>query len=290
VLKTLTFIFLATVMGGCCGSGAAQTESLPLKLLSPDRQIEVAVALNREGAPVYSIAYRGQPVIEQSTLGLELKQGGLLSKNLRVTATRREARDETYALVVGKARQARDHYNELSVSLEEAQAPQRKLDLIFRAYDDGAAFRYRLPAQAALGDIEIAAERSQFRFPTDLTCWALQLGSFTTSYEGEYDRITLSRIGPNAIVGLPLVVQARDESMTAAISEADLENYAGMYFTGLNGGYGVASRLSPRKDDAGIAVRSRLTGDGFRTPWRVVMVASKPGRLIESTLITNPGR
>jgi alpha-glucosidase len=287
VLKRYTFIFLAIMIGACCTNVAAQSESLPLKLLSPDKLLEVTVALNGEGAPVYSIAYGRQPVIVQSALGLELKQGGLLSKNLRVTGTRRDTHDETYALVTGKARQARDRYNELSLSLEEAQAPQRKLDLIFRAYDDGAAFRYRLPQQAALRDIEIAAERSQFRFPTDLACWALQLGSFTTSYEGEYDRITLSRIGSNAIVGLPLVVQARDESLTVALSEADLEDYAGMYFTGLNGGYGVASRLSPRKDDASISVRSQVTGEGFRTPWRVVMIASKPGKLIESTLIMN---
>ena len=43
--------------------------------------------------------------------------------------------------------------------------------------------------------------------------------------------------------GWPLVVQMRDESTTVAISEADLDDYAGMYFTGLNNGYGVASRL-----------------------------------------------
>ena len=285
--KIQVLILLLIMIGACYGNASAQSEGLPLKLLSPDKQLEVTVALNQQGTPVYSIAYRKQPVIEQSTLGLEFKQGGLLSKNLRVTSTRRDAHDETYALVAGKARQARDHYNELIVSLEGSQAPQRKLDLIFRAYDDGAAFRYRLPPQTGLSDIEIAAERSQFRFPTDLTCWALQLGSFTTSYEGEYDRLTLSRITPNAIVGLPLVVQARDESLTVAISEADLQDYAGMYFTGLNSGYGVASRLSPRKDDPSIAVRARVSGDGFRTPWRVVMVASKPGKLIESTLIMN---
>ena len=270
-----------------CGNAAAQAERFPQKLLSPDGQLEISVTFNNEGAVVYAVAYRNQPVIVPSSLGLEFKRGGLLSKHLRVTATRRDSHDETYALVAGKARQARDHYNELIVSLEESQAPQRKLDLIFRAYDDGAAFRYRLPAQAGLNDFEIAAERSEFRFPTDLTCWALQLGSFTTSYEGEYDRITLNRIGQNAVIGLPLVVQMRDEATTVAISEADLDDYAGMYFTGLNNGYGAVSRLSPRKDDATVAVRGHVGGDGFRTPWRVVMVANQPGKLIESTLIMN---
>ncbi|MGA9769251.1 MAG: glycoside hydrolase family 97 protein [Blastocatellia bacterium] len=270
-----------------CGQVFAQTESLPLKLLSPDKQLEITFALDAESAPVYSISYRGQTVIAASSLGLEFKQGGLLSKGLRVTSVRRAARDETYALVVGKTRQARNRYNEIVVSLEEQQAPNRKLELIFRAYDDGAAFRYLLPAQAGMQAVEIAAERSEFRFPTDLDCWALQLGSFTTSYEGEYDRITSSRIGANSIIGLPLVARTRDEAVTFAISEADLNDYAGMYFTGMSSGYGVASRLSPRRDDKSVAVRAQVKADGFRTPWRVVMVADSPGRLIESTLITN---
>lgn len=270
-----------------CGRVCAQTEALPFKLLSPDKRLEITFALNSDGAPVYSVSYRNQSVITTSTLGLELKQGGLLSKGLNVTGVRRDSRDETYTLVVGKTRQARDHCNELVVSLEEQQAPNRKLELVFRAYDDGAAFRYRLPRQSAIQTVELAAERSEFRFPTDMDCWALQLGSFTTSYEGEYDRITSSRISPNSIIGLPLVARTRDEAVTFAISEADLNDYAGMYFTGPGSGYGVASRLSPRRDDKSLAVRTAMKEDGFRTPWRVVMVADSPGKLIESTLIMN---
>lgn len=283
--KALVFIFLLVFSGAYNSNASAQTESVPLKLLSPDGQLEITIALNRDNAPVYSVNYRNRPVIAPSTLGLEFKQGGLLSKNLRITGVRRTTQDENYTLVVGKTRQARNHCNEITVALEESQAPQRKIELIFRAYDDGAAFRYQLPVQAAIKNIELTAEHSEFRFPTDLTCWALQLGSFTTSYEGEYDRLTLSRIKSDAIVGLPLVVQARDESLTVAVSEADLDNYAGMYFTGLNSGYGVKSRLSPRPDDKNLAVRA--TASGFHTPWRVLMVASEPGKLIESTIITN---
>jgi alpha-glucosidase len=287
VLKQQTVGLLLLLFVLLCDNATAQTEQLPLKLQSPDRQLEITVALNNEGATVYSVAYRNQPVIVPSSLGLEFKTGGLLSKHLRVVAMRRDAHDATYPLVVGKARQARDHYNELTISLEETQAPHRKLDVIFRAYDDGAAFRYRLPTQAALHDFAISAERSEFRFPTDLACWALQRDSFSTSYEGEYDRFTLNRIGANAIIGLPLVVEMRDEATTVALAEADLDDYAGLYFTGLNNGYGVMSRLSPRKDDASVAVRGHVGSDGFRTPWRVVMVADQPGKLIESTLIMN---
>ncbi|HEY0375955.1 MAG TPA: glycoside hydrolase family 97 protein [Pyrinomonadaceae bacterium] len=266
----------------------AQTEALPLKLVSPGSQLEITLALNERGALAYSVSYRGQAVLIPSALGLEFKQGGLLSQGLRVTNVRRDERDENYTLAAGKTREARDHYNELTVSLEEQGAPRRKLELIFRAYDDGAAFRYRLPSQTAVKDFELAAERSEFRFPADLDCWALQLGSFTTSYEGEYDHIISDRIRADAVIGLPLVCRSRDERTTFALSESDLKDYAGLYFARVaGGGYGVTSRLAPRRDDKSVAVRGTVSAEGFVTPWRVVMVSSEAAKLIESTLIQN---
>ncbi|HJU54140.1 MAG TPA: glycoside hydrolase family 97 protein, partial [Pyrinomonadaceae bacterium] len=200
----------------------------------------------------------------------------------------RRTHDSTYTLAVGKASRARDRYNELTVSLREAAGARRRLQIIFRAYDDGAAFRYRLPAQSGMTDFELAAERSDFRFPADLDCWALQLASFTTSYEGEYDHIISDRIRADAVIGLPLVCRTRDERTTFALSEADLKDYAGLYFARVaGGGYGVTSRLAPRRDDKSVAVRGRVQVEGFVTPWRVVMVANEAAKLIESTLITN---
>ncbi len=281
-------LLLLVSISALCGNVWAQTESLPLKLLSPDKQLEITFALDaKTSAPVYSISSHGQPVIIPSSLGLEFKRGGLLSPNMRVTNVGRDAHDETYTLVTGKTRASRDHYNEMTISLEEVGASKRQLELTFRAYDDGAAFRYRLPRQEGMNEFEITEERSEFRFPSDLDCWALQLGSFTTSYEGEFDRMASSRFTPRAILGLPLVCKTRDENVTFALSEADLVDYSGMYFTGLSSGYGVSSRLSPRRDDRTIAVRGEMKADGFRTPWRVVMVAGEPGKLIESTLINN---
>ena len=270
------------------GKVLAQAEGTPLKLSSPDRQLEITLAMGEQGAPLYSVSYRGRPVIVPSALGLEFKNGGLLSQGLRVTGVRRDMRDERYTLVAGKARQARDHYHEMTIALAEERAPQRKLELVFRAYDDGAAFRYRLPAQDAVKDFELAAERSDFRFPADLDCWALQLGGFKTSYEGEYDHIVSDRIRADAVIGLPLLCRTRDERTTFALSEADLKDYAGLYFARVaGGGYGVTSRLSPRHDDNTIAVRGSVGSEGFVTPWRVVMVSNEAAKLIESTLIQN---
>ena len=121
--------------------------------------------------------------MEDSPLSLEFRQGGTWGAGQEIIGVHRDAHDETYSLVAGKSSQARDHYNQMIVALRETAAPHRKIELHFRAYNDGAAFRYFIPDQDLLSQFEILSERSEFRFPADYTCWAAQYGSFTTSQE-----------------------------------------------------------------------------------------------------------
>lgn len=275
---------LAMLLIGLANVVYGQSKTSTIKLPSPNKQVEIAFALDATDTPTYAVSYRRQPVIVTSTLGLEFKQGGLLSRGLSMTGMKRHSANQTYTLVVGKTKQARDHYNEVIVSLEEKQSPQRKLDVVFRAYDDGAAFRYLIPRQAALNGFELTSERSEFRFPADYTSRAMQLGKFTSNYEATFDKINLSQIKPEAIVGLPLVVQVPNR-MTVALAEANLMDYAGMYIGGAQGGANtLISKLSPLPE-SDVCVRGSSSDVPHHSPWRAVMIGDEPGRLIESTLI-----
>ncbi|HWW76072.1 MAG TPA: glycoside hydrolase family 97 N-terminal domain-containing protein, partial [Pyrinomonadaceae bacterium] len=268
---------------GAANVADGQNQPGALTLRSPSGRVEVVFSLNGDGAPAYSVVYGGRRVIEPSALGLVFKDGGLLSAGMRVTGTRRRANDTWYEIVAGKASRGRDNYRELVVSLEEKAGARRRLELVFRAYDDGAAFRYRIPAQAALKEFEIVDERSEFRFAADYPCWALQLKTFHSNYEKEFDRVTLGQIKPGAKTGLPLVVQAAG-GPALAVAEADLEDYAGLYLQGLEGvPHALVSRLSPFGGaEEGAAVRAAAP---HASPWRVIMLGDAPGRLIESTLL-----
>ncbi|HEV2763418.1 MAG TPA: glycoside hydrolase family 97 N-terminal domain-containing protein, partial [Pyrinomonadaceae bacterium] len=174
----LTPALLLLLLLGPAHAARGRDRADALKIVSPNGRVEVVFALNGEGAPTYSVSYDGRAVVTPSTLGLVFKDGGLLSRGMVVTTTRRRAHDSWYGLVVGKASRGRDRYRELSVSLEETSGARRRLRLVFRAYDDGAAFRYVVPAQPAPGEFEIADERSEFRFAADHACWAMQLRTF----------------------------------------------------------------------------------------------------------------
>ncbi|HKG14224.1 MAG TPA: glycoside hydrolase family 97 catalytic domain-containing protein, partial [Pyrinomonadaceae bacterium] len=277
--------FLVSVFVFACGALSplsAQAEQVSLRLRSPGGNVEVGFMLDDSGGPGYSVTYRGRTVVAWSALGLELKQGGPLRGGMGLEGVGRRTHDSTYPLVVGKTGRARDRYGELTVSLREDAGARRRLQIIFRAYDDGAAFRYRIPAQAGLERVDIVEEKSMFAFGGDYRCWAMQLKTFHSNYEEEFKPTSVGQIKPGAITGLPVTIQT-DGGPTLAIAEADLEDYAGLYLHGVEGSKNALySRLSPHANGDGLAVSGRSP---LASPWRVLMIGDTPGRLVESTLL-----
>ena len=153
---------------------AAEDAAEPLTLESPNGRLRVAFRLGEGGRPAFDVAYRDIPVAA-GALGLEFSGSGPLRESLEVVGTRRQSRDETYKIPVGKASSARDHHHELIISLKETAPPHRRLDLAFRAFDDGVAFRYLIPGQEPLADFVLTDEQTRLTFPGDPTARALPL-------------------------------------------------------------------------------------------------------------------
>ena len=257
---------------------AAQT----LSLTSPDGRLVATFGLGERGRPAFEIAFRDIPIVTGS-LGLEFSGSGPLRENMKVVGVRRVSHDETYAIVIGKASAARDHHNELVVSLEETRPPHRKLDLALRAFDDGIALRYLIPEQGPLRDFLMTDEHTRFSFPGDPQAKILPLKNYTTPYEGYYDSKPVSELPADQLYGLPMLL-AHPQRVWIAVTEANLTDYAGMYLSRAEREPAtLVSKLSPlpgRKD--GAKVRGKTP---FASPWRVLMVADNPGQLIESNLV-----
>jgi alpha-glucosidase len=258
-----------------------------LTLDSPGRRVRVTFGLDAKagaaGVPSYSVSWRGKPVIERASLGLDLRPGGLLGDGLRVTAITRRSGDASYKVFPGKTNAARDHYTEATVSLEEQSPPRRRMDIVFRAYDDGAAFRYRIPRQTALPDLTLLDERSTFAFAGNPKAWTLPVPSYTSHYEFYYHPVPVKDVRAESLLAVPLLLEYPGGA-AVAVTEADLTDYAGMYLGGTSSPGVLTSRLSPRLDDPAVMVKGALPHD---TPWRVILLGDAPGRLIESNLVAN---
>jgi alpha-glucosidase len=261
----------------------------PLPLNSPDGKIGITFELKAMPQPhlpgeraYYRVSYQGQPVLADSPLGLDFKGGNPLDQDFEIVGTDRQSHDSTWENAFGTKRHVRDHYNQLTVLLRERRPPGRRLDLVFRAYNEGVAFRYSLPKQDGLEKFTLSSENSGFYFAGEARAFALNLGSYTTSYETDYTRISLNEIKPTSLVALPLLVEM-PKGPWVALLEADLTDYAGMYVGGVLGvPNALISRLSPlprRSDEAVVAQTPKST------PWRIIMVNSRVGALIENNFI-----
>jgi alpha-glucosidase len=275
---------LLRILIAMLAAAAAPAAAEDLRVASPDGRVEIVIGRNAHSQPTWAVSYSGRPVIAPSPLGLELDKGGRLSYGLAVAGSERSSADRGYTLVAGKTRTARDRHNQLAVDFAEPGEAGRRMRVVFRAYDEGAAFRYFLPVQKATEAASILSEMTRFDFAGDFACHGFNPGRFGTSHEGEFDPVRASMLRDHNLYDMPFVCRA--EGAAFAIAQADLRNWAGMYLSGRgDGGLGAQVRLSPRLDDPRVAVRTRI-GSDIVSPWRVVMLGENEGRLIESNLIT----
>ena len=236
-------------------------------LKSPDGNVVVEFNLKdiggRQSCPTYTVTYNDQLVIADSSLGFAIKDAAPLHDGFEIVDVSRTSHDSTYSPVYAERKTIRDNYNQFVAELKEIRPPHRRLLLTFRAYNEGAAFCYSLPQQDALKNFVISAEKTQFRFTSDHTAYAVY------SAQGQYGKVPLSKIKNNC--ERPLTVQI-DKGLFASIAEARLVDYARM-------------RLSPEQDRP-LTLVSSLHSEvnatvPMTTPWRIIMLGRTPGELLE---------
>ena len=248
-----------------------------VELKSPDGKLVVSFDIKpyagAKDCPVYSITYQGKAVLAPSRLGLELKEGAL-NAGLRIAGQSTTQRDSTWKPVCGERATIRDHYNELVLDLQRGAAPLA-LRLTFRAYNEGIAFCYTVPEQKSFKDFTITAENTSFSFFGDQTTWAVYRAQ--ANYDGS--QTLLSKVRPGA--ERPLTVRIADD-LYASISEARLVDYARMKLRPVKG---QPHTLEAYLDAEGNKYGHVTGTTPFTSPWRVVMVAESPGKLLEQNYL-----
>ncbi|PYV17446.1 MAG: glycoside hydrolase family 97, partial [Acidobacteria bacterium] len=227
-------------------------------LRSPSRELEIAFATLADGAPAetgqlaYHVTFRAKPVLDWSNLGLDLQGAQLLGREVRILASDASSGDETWSAPHGKANPIRNRYNAVTVRAAETSRPTRRLEIEARAYDDGVAFRYVVPEQPVIRELRLTAEATQFRISKDGTTYPLILRGYRTSYEDDYHELPLSGLHPEYLVALPLLLEVPGVAWVG-LTEAHIDNYAGLYVGRGQDARTLEARLAPRIDEPGLA-------------------------------------
>ena len=252
VSKVLSFFFCFVV------SAQVIVAQQSKELSSPDGKLMFSFSLSNEGALVYSISYRQKPIVLSSALGLNGWEKGFVISGVTVSK-----QDTTWKPVYGERSIVRDHYEQMVITLLRNNNERSKFQIQVRAYNEGIAFRYLIPEHPQGGmDISIQKELTEFTVPEGTMAW------FTNRAQGTYRLLPMSKWPDES--ERPLVLQLADGKY-ACLAEAEMVNYSRTKFS-----------LDPNKANTiNCAIYDRVDFfTPFVTPWRVVMVAERPGELL----------
>lgn len=255
---------LSYMVGAAAMVLSACTPKSHYELSSPDGQLAVMVNMTEEGRWTYSLKADAKELMTSSSLGFQLKDGTVLpSKEWTLSATSEQYHSGIWKPVWGKRKEVKDEYNELTLTFKSVQK-KGQLDIVFRVYDDGLAFRYHYPENNPQ-EAETEAELTDFKFSGDYTAWF---------YNGEYHNIGPEKLSESDGTRLPVMTVKADEDHYLAVHEACLDE-------------GVPMVLSSEKGKTDFRIKGcpeRLR-KGFTSAWRVVLYGNKPGKMVDSHLI-----
>ena len=243
-----------------------------VKVSSPDGSLTVTVGVDG-GKAWYSVTRGQEAVINRSELGFVLKDGDF-KDGFKMGKVTRSSLDETWSQPWGEDAQVRNHYNEMRVRLQEKKMKKRNLDVVFRAFDDGVAFRYEFPRQPGLQDFVIMDEVTQFALPSDAQAWSIP--ALQAYYEGIYTREPLSKKGK---MSGPVALEVND-SLYMAIMDANLTDYSTMNFA--PDGTTLKADLVPWQNGDKVRV-----GDTRVSPWRTIIIGRQAADILLSRMALN---
>ncbi|CAH0337360.1 Glucan 1,4-alpha-glucosidase SusB [Flavobacterium sp. CECT 9288] len=252
-------------------------------------------ALQTDGTPTYTLAYKNKAVIKTSKLGLELKNDKKsLLNDFTVVDQKTSTVNENWQPVWGEVATITNNYNELAVTLNQKET-ERKMIIRFRLFNDGLGFRYEFPSQKNLTYFVIKEERSQFAMTGDHTAFWIP-GDYDTQ---EYDFTTskLSEIRGLTEKATTANVSQKSFSNTGVQTSLMLKTTDGLYINLHEAALINYSCMHLNLDDKNMIFESWLTPDakgdkGYmqapqHSPWRTIIVSDDAREILASKMTLN---
>ena len=282
---------LLTLLLSLCAISAFAAKAKPQTLKSPDGRIAVTFDNFK-----YSVSADGYQVLAPSAISMTLEDGTVWGGNAQLVKAIRKSYDQTFDTPVYKKASVRNRYNELTLRY-------KAFDLVFRAYNEGVAYRFISRNEKR---INVKAEQAEFTFPGN---WDAVVPycresdrtiekQIECSFENIYYNIKLQEWDKTRAAFLPLVVCAPN-GYRVAITEADLFNFPGLNVRNLNGSKTIEGfhALLPKQVKQGghnmlqgvilshEDIIARDCKPQCEFPWRVIQVAREDKELACSDMV-----
>ena len=190
------------------------------KLQSPDGKLGLSVGVGK--SINYSLTYKGNTIVTPSVLSMQIDGAKSFGTHSKLKSVKTSSHTGLITSIIYKKDKVSDNYNELLLQFKE------HFDIIFRAYNEGIAYRFISHLNA---DFKVMGEEATFNFPKDWQTYIPYVKEkklpieqqFNNSFENTYTHCTLSQIDTDRLAFSPIVVEA-DGGVKLCIAESDLES------------------------------------------------------------------
>lgn len=247
----------------------AHSSAAPWSVTSPDGTLVVTVGQDSTGTGGLSYAVRrgARTVIQDSPLGLTLAgDGGDFKGHLTFVRQANRRVEDRYVLRAAKRRDCVGRANETTLRFRNVAG--REMELTFRAYDDGVAYRYRL---LGTGAATVTGESSGFHLPVGVHGWAAH---YNPNYEEFYPEGVVGRDFTQGEFAFPALFDVGAGQFALLAESAVSDTYCSSHWAGSADGTFRLTFPEP-------TVSGTLP---WATPWRVVITGSL-AQVVQSTLI-----
>ena len=291
--KLLLLVILATI---------ATTVSAQkiYNLASPNGVNKVTVKISPKNV-TYSVTHGNVIILQDCAIAMKLDGGVTLGVNASCNKSKINKVNQTIYSPFYKKSEIIDNYNELVLNFKG------NYQIVFRAYNEGVAYHFVTDFKK---DIIVEGELAEFNFMKDYTTLmpypdardqnfgTVLEKQYMSSFEAQYTTAKLSEAPDDKIAFLPVLIKY-DKDIKAVITEADLEDYPGMYLIKNNsrnnslkghfatypksevqGGHNMLQKIVTEREDF-IAKTS-----GKRSfPWRLITISDYDYELTNNDMV-----
>lgn len=254
---------------------------------SPDGRLVLTVDTEAD-APVYSIAYNGKTILENSPLGFDTNIGSF-SKGFKMLSTKVDTVHRVFSQ--DKLKKKNIDYKATRLRADFAGPDKHKFSMEWEVADNDVAFRYLIPRQGETGALTIESEATGYRFPTTATAfvtpqsdpmlgWKRTKPSYEEYYSVDAPLDSASQYGQGYT--FPALFRIGDDGW-ALLSETGVDGYycASHLSDYKDGVYTIAFPMPGENNGNGSATAAiALPG---KTPWRTITVGASLKPIVETT-------
>ena len=273
-----------------CWAGAQKN----VRLDAPEGKIKVNVEIGE--CIVYSVFHEDDMLIAPSPISMTLSDGTAFGKNPRLRKVSRHSENGTIAPLLYRKELIEDRYNEMVLSFWGGYS------VVFRAYEDGVAYRF---VSGRKDSLCVENEQAVFNFPDNPGIYAAtpkgrlvdgKEDQYHSSFQNTYRHVTLSEWDKDRLIFLPALSEGK-RGKKVCITEADLLDYPGMFLKVSDDGSGFCGQFACYPKNVSVEVRglkevvrsreSYIAKVAGKTafPWRVIAVSENDAELLDNDLV-----